>query len=250
MAAAPLPEPGLRPARYSCSVESVILATEPREVNVPLSMSDVCLYVHTGGTTAVPKICIVSHRQMVWNSFDILATGIDPRGTQPTPGNLRGGLSTLEEKSLGGVLKTGTRPLQGVLDWGGEPEGVGLWFMDCPANVPQLLLGWAAAGAQLLVFSVGGGLPARIPSLIGCGISPLPILPVIKLLSNPKDRAYAHYFDVNAGSILEGVESVGGVARSIEDAVLRAASGERTRLETYRSVGTQVWELYVEGPTV
>lgn len=56
--------------------ESVILATEPREVNVPLSMSDVCLYVHTGGTTAVPKICVVSHRQMVWNSFDILATGI------------------------------------------------------------------------------------------------------------------------------------------------------------------------------
>ena len=56
--------------------ESAILATEPREVNVALSMSDVCLYVHTGGTTAVPKICIVSHRQMVWNSFDILATGI------------------------------------------------------------------------------------------------------------------------------------------------------------------------------
>lgn len=56
--------------------ETTILATEPRDVNVPLSMSDVCLYVHTGGTTAVPKICIVSHRQMVWNSFDILATGI------------------------------------------------------------------------------------------------------------------------------------------------------------------------------
>lgn len=56
--------------------ETTILATEPRDVNVALSMSDVCLYVHTGGTTAVPKICIVSHRQMVWNSFDILATGI------------------------------------------------------------------------------------------------------------------------------------------------------------------------------
>jgi fatty-acyl-CoA synthase len=55
---------------------STILAMEPREVNVPLSLNDVCLYVHTGGTTAVPKICIVSHRQMVWNSLDILATGI------------------------------------------------------------------------------------------------------------------------------------------------------------------------------
>jgi fatty-acyl-CoA synthase len=56
--------------------ERAILKTEPREVNIPLAMNDVCLYVHTGGTTAVPKICIVSHRQMVWNSVDILATGI------------------------------------------------------------------------------------------------------------------------------------------------------------------------------
>jgi fatty-acyl-CoA synthase len=56
--------------------ETVILEAEPREVNIPLAMNDVCLYVHTGGTTAVPKICIVSHRQMIWNSFDILATGI------------------------------------------------------------------------------------------------------------------------------------------------------------------------------
>lgn len=56
--------------------ENVILKTDPREVNIPLAMNDRCLYVHTGGTTAVPKICIVSHRQMVWNSFDILATGI------------------------------------------------------------------------------------------------------------------------------------------------------------------------------
>ena len=56
--------------------EDTILKTESREVNIPLAMSDRCLYVHTGGTTAVPKICIVSYRQMVWNSFDILATGL------------------------------------------------------------------------------------------------------------------------------------------------------------------------------
>ena len=56
--------------------ETVILKTEPRAVNVPLALNDPCLYVHTGGTTAVPKICIVSYRQMVWNSFDILATGL------------------------------------------------------------------------------------------------------------------------------------------------------------------------------
>lgn len=56
--------------------ENVILKTDPREINIPLTMNDRCLYVHTGGTTAVPKICIVSYRQMVWNSLDILATGL------------------------------------------------------------------------------------------------------------------------------------------------------------------------------
>jgi fatty-acyl-CoA synthase len=56
--------------------ENIVLKTELRAVNVPLTLNDTALYVHTGGTTAVPKICIVSHRQMVWNSFDILATGI------------------------------------------------------------------------------------------------------------------------------------------------------------------------------
>ena len=56
--------------------ENVILNTEPRAVNIPLAMKDRCLYVHTGGTTATPKICIVSYRQMIWNSFDILATGL------------------------------------------------------------------------------------------------------------------------------------------------------------------------------
>ena len=56
--------------------ETIILKTNPRAVNIPLAMNDRCLYVHTGGTTAVPKICIVSYRQMVWNSIDILATGL------------------------------------------------------------------------------------------------------------------------------------------------------------------------------
>ncbi len=56
--------------------DNIILKTEPREVNVPLALNDVCLYVHTGGTTAVPKICIISHRQMVWNSVDLVVTGV------------------------------------------------------------------------------------------------------------------------------------------------------------------------------
>lgn len=52
-----------------------VLATPAKDVNHPLAMNDLFLYVHTGGTTATPKICLVTHRQMIWNSFDLLATG-------------------------------------------------------------------------------------------------------------------------------------------------------------------------------
>ncbi|MFQ5864635.1 MAG: AMP-binding protein, partial [bacterium] len=55
--------------------EREVLSTQPREVNRPLAMNDTFLYVHTGGTTATPKICMITHRQMVWNSFDLIATG-------------------------------------------------------------------------------------------------------------------------------------------------------------------------------
>lgn len=55
--------------------EREVLAVTPREANRPLAMNDALLYVHTGGTTATPKVCVVTHRQMIWNSFDLIATG-------------------------------------------------------------------------------------------------------------------------------------------------------------------------------
>ena len=180
----------------------------------------------------------------------ILKTGVDPRGTQPTPGNIAGGLTTLEEKSLGGVIKTGSCPIAGVFPWGGRPEGPGLHLMDCPANVPQLLLGWTAAGAQLLVFSVGGGLPARIPSLIGTNVGGLPLLPIIKVLSNPRDRDAASYFDLDASAILDGRETVDDVAVALWDWIIGTASGDHTYLEDYPAPAVQIWEMLVRGPTV
>jgi altronate dehydratase large subunit len=180
----------------------------------------------------------------------IEATGADPRGTQPTPGNIEGGLSTLEEKSLGGVRKTGTTPIVGVFPWGSQPKVPGLHLMDCPANVPQLLLGWAAAGAQLLVFSVGGGLPSRIPSLIGTNAGPFPLMPVIKVLSNPQDWKARSFFDVYAGGILEERSTLESVADSIWESILASASGTSTYLETYAAPAVQTWEMLVRGPTI
>lgn len=199
---------------------------------------------------ATPRVRSEIQRVVSRVEDSILATGVDPRGTQPTPGNIAGGLTTLEEKSLGGVIKTGTRSISGVFPWGARPAGKGLHLMDCPANVPQLLLGWAAAGAQLLAFSVGGGLPARIPSLIGTNVGGLPLLPVIKLLSNPRDRDVVAYFDVNASTVLEGHESLDEVARSLWDRLIATASGRHTYLEDYPAPAVQIWEMLVRGPTI
>jgi len=180
----------------------------------------------------------------------IRSTGVDPRGIQPTPGNIRGGLTTLEEKSLGGILKTGTRPISSVINWGEAPQLPGLHMMDCPANVPQLILGWAAAGAQLLVFSVGGGLPARIPSLIASNVGGFPLMPIIKVLSNPQDASLRGYFDVYCGSVLEGQETLERAGLQIWDKMLSTASGASTFLETYPAPSFQMWEMLVRGPTV
>ncbi len=180
----------------------------------------------------------------------IEATGVDPRGIQPTPGNIAGGLSTLEEKSLGGVRKTGCKPISSVFAWGDHPQSPGLHLMDCPANVPQLILGWAAAGAQLLLFSVGGGLPARIPSLIGTNVGGFPLMPVIKVLSNPQEEKAMPFFDVSAGAILEGRSTLEQASLEIERTIHSTASGAKTYLESYESPAAQIWELLVRGPTI
>ncbi len=58
-----------------CEFNRRALAHEARDVNVPLAMSDIFLYIHTGGTTATPKVCVIPYRQMIWNSLDIMVTG-------------------------------------------------------------------------------------------------------------------------------------------------------------------------------
>ncbi|MBW1920905.1 MAG: UxaA family hydrolase, partial [Deltaproteobacteria bacterium] len=91
--------------------------------------------------------------------------GVDLRGSEPTPANIQGGLTTIEEKSLGAIIKAGNAPLQDVLDYGERPSGKGLYFMDGPARTAELLVGVAATGCQLMVFSMGGGLPSLLPML-------------------------------------------------------------------------------------
>jgi len=175
----------------------------------------------------------------------ILDAGVDILGSEPTPGNIKGGLTTLEEKSLGAIAKSGTVPLTGVLDWGEKLPGPGLFFMDGSANTPQMELGLSASGAQLMTFGFGGGLPASFRSMPANAMGNLPILPVLKILSSPKAAREIPYFDMYAGTVVEGKETVAQVGQRLLEEILQILSGKPTKIELrprYREV-MEMWRL-------
>lgn len=154
----------------------------------------------------------------------IKRVGVDLRGSQPTPGNIKGGLTTIEEKSLGAISKSGTAPIMGVLEYGQTAGEPGLYLMDSPGKENEVMTGLAAAGANLIVFSTGGGAPQGFP-----------LVPVIKVAGNPKKIALMReHIDVDATSIVLGEESVESVGRRIWQEMLEVAAGKKTRAEHLR----------------
>lgn len=166
------------------------------------------------------------------------AMGVDMRGAQPTPGNIEGGLTTIEEKSLGCIYKGGTAPIQGVLEYAEKPKGKGLYIMDTPGREPEALTGFAAGGAQIIAFTTGRGAPQGFP-----------IVPVTKIVGNP--RTYKNMIDdmdINAGTILDGKETLDQVGNRIYQEVLKVASGKKTKAEALGYAGPV--EIYRIGPTL
>ena len=150
------------------------------------------------------------------------AIGCDMRKGQPTPGNIAGGLSSIEEKTLGASVKSGTRPIQGELDY---PEFVtnekGLWIKDTPGREPEILTGMAATGAQFMMFSTGRGAPQGFPSM-----------PVIKVCGNPNTyQRMEQDMDLNAGLIITGEKTIDQVGEEAFAKLLRTLSGEMTKNE-------------------
>jgi altronate dehydratase large subunit len=172
-------------------------------------------------------------------------SGVDIRGAQPSPGNIKSGLSTIEEKSLGAIVKAGTTPLQGVLEYAERPHGKGLFFMDSSAWPSILFLGMAAAGAQIFIFSVGGGLPAMFRSNPGAGW--VPIIPMMKVTGDPNLKRELEYFDIYAGTVLEGEESIEQVGRRFFQELVKVASGKFTKIET-RTGYREILDMYATGP--
>ena len=152
---------------------------------------------------------------------EVRREGVDPRGAQPTPGNMAGGLTTIEEKSLGAIAKGGSTPLQEFVGYAQPPSKHGLVMMDTPGNDVTAMSAQIAGGAQVMVFTTGRGTPAGTP-----------IVPVIKVSTNSDIyRRMADNIDLDAGTIISQGESLASVGQRIYDEVLAVANGKLTRAE-------------------
>lgn len=147
--------------------------------------------------------------------------GVNINESNPVPDNVEGGLTTIEEKSIGAILKGGSKPIQGVLDYGEQPPEPGLFFMDTPAPAQESMTGMAAGGATVQIFSTGNGNPAGNP-----------VVPVVKVSGNPEtvDRM-ADHIDVDVSEVLEEGVSIDAAGEKLLDEVVAVADGKPVAAE-------------------
>jgi altronate dehydratase large subunit len=169
------------------------------------------------------------------------ACGVDMRGAQPTAGNIRGGITTIEEKSLGAIVKGGTRPIKDVLAYGESPPESGLYFMDSPGREMEFLTGIVSGGCQIVLFSTGLGAPQGFP-----------IAPVVKITGNRQTyRSLREHMDIDVSGIMEGSETVEEAGNRIVQAAIETAAGKRVQAEIagYDATGVNA-NIYTTGPVM
>ncbi len=142
--------------------------------------------------------------------------------SQPTKGNIRGGLTTIEEKALGNIQKLGKRTkFLGVLGPAEKPKDKGLWFMDTSSAAGEAVTLWAASGAVIHLFPTGQG------NVVGN-----PILPVIKLCGNPLTcSTMSEHIDLDVSDILRGKSTIEKAGDDLFNLVVRTAEGRLTCAE-------------------
>ena len=174
--------------------------------------------------------------------------GEDIRTINPIPENIAAGITTLEEKSLGAVEKTGTRELSGVLDYCERPGEPGLWLMDAWMSSYSLLPSFAAAGAQIVLYQLGGNeLPPEDAPL--SAVDPGLVAPLLTISGNPRTaKAAGDYLDVSTGGVLLGTETLDAAGERILEEIVRAANGRAARGETMRY--PEPFEVFFEGPFI
>lgn len=146
--------------------------------------------------------------------------GNDIRGTNPTPGNIASGISTLEEKSLGAVIKGGHSVIIDVIDYAKVPTKKGLNIMDTPGNDAESVTGMVSGGAVVVLFTTGLGTPLGNP-----------VAPVIKISSNTKTyNSMNSFIDFNAGRIQDG-ENFEAVVDDCFDLFIDVCNGKKVKAE-------------------
>jgi altronate dehydratase large subunit len=162
--------------------------------------------------------------------------GVDIRTGNPSPGNIEGGLSSLEEKSLGASTKSGSSTLQEIIDYAEQPTVKGLVWMDTPGHDIEQLTGMVAGGAQIVLFTSGRGTPTGSP-----------IAPVIKIATNtPMFDRMSENMDLNAGTIIDGEETVQAAGKRIFQEIAAVSSGKLTKAEILKQHDFGIWRI---GPT-
>ncbi|MEP6940006.1 MAG: altronate dehydratase family protein [Rudaea sp.] len=157
----------------------------------------------------------------------------EPISENPSPGNIAGGITTLEEKSLGAVQKGGSGTLTQVLRYGERVRQPGLALLEAPGNDAVSSTALVAAGATVLLFTTGRGTPLGFP------------VPTLKIASNSAlARAKPRWIDFDAGRLLDG-EALDDVADGLLDLILRTASGEPARNECNDERQIALWKTGV-----
>ncbi len=149
--------------------------------------------------------------------------GENLRSGQPSPGNKAGGISTLEEKSLGCIYKGGTHPISEVAIYACKPNQKGLIFMDTPGYDLVSVTAKVAAGCQLIVFTTGRGNPIGNP-----------VAPVLKVTANQETFSrMKDNMDMDLSPVIEGEKTIEEMGCEVLDEILNIASGKKTKTEIY-----------------
>jgi altronate dehydratase large subunit len=169
---------------------------------------------------------------------EAVALGLDIRGTQPSPGNIRGGLTTIEEKSLGATHKAGERTrLEDVVAYAAPITARGLTVMDTPGLDVESVTGMVGGGAQIVLFTTGLGTPTGNP-----------IAPVLKITGNARTaETMADNIDVDVSSVMTEQESLATAADRLLAEMLAACSGKPTAAER---LGHREFAIHRRNPTI
>ncbi len=169
---------------------------------------------------------------------EAIALGLDIRGTQPSPGNIRGGLTTIEEKSLGATHKGGEHtPLADVVPYAGRIARKGLTVMDTPGLDVESVTGMVGGGAQIVVFTTGLGTPTGNP-----------IAPVIKITGNARTaESMRDNIDLDVSSVLDDSETLEGASDRLLEQILSVCSGRPTAAE---QLGHCEFAIHRRNPTI